>query len=807
MVFKRERTPEQLEGMVSSGVYAEGVGTEEVEEMEGDNEGSVQMELDEEVVETGSVAEVGVVNPVEVIKEGEEVVQAEKMKMDVIAMIRKSKSKPTTVVQTRNEVAANDDFISFGFSDDEKAMDKHTEDHGLDEDHGRKSRKVNDGGRVESHSGASRDKGFSHREAFHQYLDEKAPPLLKGEAPPSGVDLGPPGAAGATVIGASLPPPPGLSTLPIGGKAPDTAVPGGIVFSLPQKPPPPSLTAITPTLSTWPPPPADIITITSSPSPPPQSATHGKKRKLDDTSLTAHLTPVGLAPQYMLPRNSQKNPTPWLLHDHSRTLHPSDLLHKEIHDFLTYIRPRRYEHAVRRHVIQRIRTAITDSIYDVDVRVFGSFASGMYLPTSDLDLAVISREFARTGKPKYAAKNTLYRVSTLLRRAGIPKDDKVVVISSAKVPIIKFVDRLSGLQVDICFENLSGVTANRTFRKWREEYPAMPALAMIVKQFLELRGQNEVYIGGLGGFTVICLVISLLQLHPGFSSGNIPIEKNLGVGLMEFFELYGYRFDTSKVGIDVSTSSYFRKSYVPAPRFGDTKSKEYKEYWILHIIDPNDPTNNISKSSYGVKEIFRTFAEGFGALESRMSEFHKQEFGDRKGGVLGAILGGNYDVVEKQRALMRRVYEEVYREKAVEDDSFGEDGGVVPWRWEWDAELAGEGGGEGWVVDVKGVEVGGGAEAENLKNRKAERKGKKGTSKGKEKRADEEEEEWDEGDQEDSGRPRLDDEDDYMFSNAPKRPRKKKSKPLRMDDGGPPGVKGVGKSKKKKSKPPKVRRV
>ncbi|KAF8427937.1 hypothetical protein EV426DRAFT_529284 [Tirmania nivea] len=702
MVYKREKTPEQLEGMVSSGLYAEAREAEgEGNWNDGDADGSVQMELDYEGVER-DVETASPVVLVEDIKEGEEVVKAEKAKMDVITMIRKAKTKPAVVAAQRNAVADNDDFISFGFSDDEKEIEKEkgTEDRGIDEDHGRKARRVNDGRRVDIHApppSEGRDRGFSHRELFHQHLnarkDETPPP------PPPGVDLGPP------------------------------------AFSLPPKPPKPAASLpMIPNMATWPPPPttsaADIISISSSPTPPPQkpSSSHGKKRKLDDTSFIAHLTPSGLAPEYMLPRNSQNNPTPWLLHDHSRTLHPSDHLHKEIHDFITYIRPRRYEHAVRRHVIHRVRTAITSALYDVDVRCFGSFAAEIYLPSSDLDLAVISRDFARTGIPKYSSKNILYRVSNLLQRAKIPKGGQVVVISKAKVPIIKFIDAMTGLQVDICFENLNGVNANKTFRKWREEYPAMPALAMIVKQFLELRKQNEVYVGGLGGFTVMCLVISLLQLHPGFSSGNVPIEKNLGIGLMEFFDLYGHKFKIDKVGIDVGTRSYFRKPYAPPPRLNaDPKSKEYRDYWVLHIVDPNDPENNIARSSYGVREIFEAFGDGFRILEGRMKEIHESNFDERKeigrGSVLGAILGGNYEGVEKQRAVMRQVYEEVFGEVARDDEAFGEEG--QPWRWEWDSKLTGDGGGKGFVVDVKGLGLSGKGKAEGKGKGKGKEKGER----------------------------------------------------------------------------------
>lgn len=234
-------------------------------------------------------------------------------------------------------------------------------------------------------------------------------------------------------------------------------------------------------------------------------------------------------------------------------------LHKEIVDFISYIKPRRYEHSVRRHIIHQIRKSITHSLTDVDVRVFGSFASHLYLPTADLDLAVISRDFATSGYQKYSAKKTLYRVSDLLKRANIPKNGDVTVISGAKVPILKFVERKTGLNVDICFENFSGLTANRTFKEWKEEHKALPPLAVILKHFLDMRKLNEVYNGGLGGFSVICMIVSMLQLHPAVCSGNMKMEENLGIALLDFLKLYGKDFNTENVGIDVVGRGYFRK--------------------------------------------------------------------------------------------------------------------------------------------------------------------------------------------------------------------------------------------------------
>jgi len=77
-----------------------------------------------------------------------------------------------------------------------------------------------------------------------------------------------------------------------------------------------------------------------------------------------------------------------------------------------------------------------------------------------------------------------------------------------------------------------------------------------VKQYLMIRGLNDVASGGLGGFSTICLVTSLLQ--------HLPAPKqplNLGQVLVEFFNLYGNLFDRDSVIIRLDPPSYLDKVF------------------------------------------------------------------------------------------------------------------------------------------------------------------------------------------------------------------------------------------------------
>lgn len=54
-----------------------------------------------------------------------------------------------------------------------------------------------------------------------------------------------------------------------------------------------------------------------------------------------------------------------------------------------YMSPTETEHLVRSTVVNRIRGAIMALWPQARVEVFGSFRTGLYLPTSDIDLVVI----------------------------------------------------------------------------------------------------------------------------------------------------------------------------------------------------------------------------------------------------------------------------------------------------------------------------------------------------------------------------------------------------------------------------------
>ena len=235
-------------------------------------------------------------------------------------------------------------------------------------------------------------------------------------------------------------------------------------------------------------------------------------------------------------------------------------LHKEICDFYHFVKPQNFEQAVREELLSRLQSVISQHIPNCTVQCFGSFAAGLYLPTADMDVVIISDSFRSRGlKVVCQTKKQMYKLGRYLEDSRLAQKGSVQVVFNAKVPIIKFVDRTSVIKVDVSFENNTGIIANKTFAAWKQQYPAMPVLVTIIKQFLMMRGLNEVQFGGLGGFSVTCLVTSLLQNLPRVQTGVLIPEEHLGEMLIEFLDFYGNRLDITRTGLMMNPPGYFDK--------------------------------------------------------------------------------------------------------------------------------------------------------------------------------------------------------------------------------------------------------
>jgi len=282
--------------------------------------------------------------------------------------------------------------------------------------------------------------------------------------------------------------------------------------------------------------------------------------------------------------------TPWRPPNRHYHTDPLISLHQEIEDFFDYMTPTPEEHDMRLRVVNNIKGIILELWPTAKVEIFGSFSTGLYLPTSDIDLVVIGDW----------AKLPLRTLEDALRNKGVCDNDQIKVLDKASVPIVKLTDRVSRVKVDISFNMSNGVRSAELIKEFKSVYPVLGKLVLVLKQFLLERDLNEVFHGGISSYSLILMTVSFLQLH----ARNIHSEPNcnLGILLIEFFELYGRKFNYMKTAIRIKNGgTYISKQEI------QKDMKDGHRPSVLSIEDPLTPGNDIGRGSYGALEVRQAF--------------------------------------------------------------------------------------------------------------------------------------------------------------------------------------------------------
>lgn len=336
--------------------------------------------------------------------------------------------------------------------------------------------------------------------------------------------------------------------------------------------------------------------------------------------------------------------------------HFSERLHQELLDLAAFLSPTEAEATARNQLIQQVDAVVRRIFPECHVKCFGSFETGLYLPTSDIDLVIVnhhppgSRQNATSSAPddESIVRPPLRRLARALEKAGLAESHSMQVIARARVPIIKYRDCATGLPVDISFHIASGLDGARFLKQQLTRFPAMRPILLFLKFFLDLRGLNEVFRGGLGSFSAACLLLSFLQLHPLVQLGLLRPEDNLGVLLMEMLELYGRHLNYEHVGISVGVDEEARDQKREDKRKSVSRgeststvtgsSSAFVGYYdkadreflnptrpaLLSIQDPQCPENDLARSSFAISAVKQAFEHAFSVLAAAAHELDAQ---------------------------------------------------------------------------------------------------------------------------------------------------------------------------------------
>ncbi|KAI1263441.1 hypothetical protein F5Y18DRAFT_128875 [Xylariaceae sp. FL1019] len=316
---------------------------------------------------------------------------------------------------------------------------------------------------------------------------------------------------------------------------------------------------------------------------------------------------------------------------------------RELYDRL---QPTAAVEAKRQKLVRKLEKLLNDTWpgHDIRVHLFGSSGNLLCHDDSDVDICITT---------PWKELEGVCMLADLLAKHGM---EKVVCVSSAKVPIVKIWDPELGLSCDMNVNNTLALENTRMIKTYVEIDDRVRPLAMIIKHWTRRRIVNDAAFGGtLSSYTWICMIIAFLQLQQppvlpalhqrphqklskpdgGIAAFGDDLSKLGGYGnknkstlgelFFQFFRYFAHEFDYS--------------SHVLSVRMGKLLTKHEKKWHYqvnneLCVEEPFNTNRNLGNTADGyafrgihleLRRAFDLIAQGKLAECCEQFEYPKEE--------------------------------------------------------------------------------------------------------------------------------------------------------------------------------------
>ena len=281
-----------------------------------------------------------------------------------------------------------------------------------------------------------------------------------------------------------------------------------------------------------------------------------------------------------------------------------DCLSSDLTDFEIYVKQRtEKEKNIYDALIKNVTNSVNKALPYYEVNLYGSHATNLCLPWSDLDIVLIKRlngNNISSIQTTFDNSSLLSKLFENIRNEPWVKDCKL--ISKASVPIIKLfaIEQYNNMSIDISIqdENHFGLKCVELVKNYIKEYKSLKPLVLAIKNILKRANLNDPYKGGISSYGLILMIVYFLQ---GLKLSGVDISPgenncNLGKLFFNFLKFYGLTFETNKTIIKINDG------------MNDKIFNEFDFHTSdLVIIDPLNSYNNIAKSCqqfYNIKIAF-----------------------------------------------------------------------------------------------------------------------------------------------------------------------------------------------------------
>ena len=347
-------------------------------------------------------------------------------------------------------------------------------------------------------------------------------------------------------------------------------------------------------------------------------------------------------------------------------------LQEEIQLFMAYMKPTRDEVAMRRDLVARFTALIASFNAGATVRPVGSCVTGLYLPTSDIDMVLTFHDKSKRGY----GRTSLASFEQKIRMSGF--SSHIISVLQATVPLLRITDAITGIDIDLTESDSHAFEATRQVTKWMTatDTQLVKTLVLVVKLFLSIRRCGTTYTGGVNSYLLVWMVIAWVKLdmptaqvrkvvdggvdalaqamtalstNTTARSTATPVsagiqssvtQTDLGAALIAFFKFWGSKFDYRYKGITFSPGPTYR-----------SKAINYSQTYLLSICDPADTFVDMGAKAYAIKHVKASFEEAYLILNRMVDE--KKE---NPKGILGTVLGGNFSRFTEKRRMSLSMY-------------------------------------------------------------------------------------------------------------------------------------------------------
>ena len=231
---------------------------------------------------------------------------------------------------------------------------------------------------------------------------------------------------------------------------------------------------------------------------------------------------------------------------------------------------------------------------DYTIKVYGSRATKLCLPLSDIDIVVSC--------PNFKSYSPLFTLYQYMKNQNFYL--KINYIGTTQVPLVKIVtnNEYNNLSLDISLEDPKhyGVECVNYIKKMMNEYEILTPMTLAVKNILFKASLNDPYKGGLSSYGVILLILNFINIEK--IKGNDITINNLGNLFYDFLYYYGNIFEPSNGIIDINNTD-------------DMTIYSKYQFQIMNgelvIVDPLNISNNVGKNTRQFKNIKLAFTIGY----------------------------------------------------------------------------------------------------------------------------------------------------------------------------------------------------